>query len=619
MSTWLYQFWLYSFTTAKYWGQGPRTWTANNLGFERVDKPFDVGSPGDMHSPRSMSQYGSSLIQSPGAESSRGAQGRHLGPSQLCRWSIHVFQEEYEGIPEPEQMPEADTEHRIIDKEWPTAWKTPSFEERMRDNLETNDFSSIKASELPIAMPDLANAARKSENVLLEEALGFAIMGRNLDLVVELIDKIQVLGLDISGLYPHHLAASYLDGSQSCCQIFSILLHRLRRGRKMENSLGHTLLDTLMMTVLKSHTSIDPGTVDDSLRNDLRFPGEEVDMCGRWDASSECYRNHLCSGSPRVPFSWKHKFCHTSIQAVNHCILRLCYESALNEPSGLFLKRCTHCRAKLQLLPLHTLVLTAFHLGKSGCPGEDLFGAVACLFAMLASDLDASDAAEVSLSALFPIDNEDGCNHTRLSPAEFALRIPADLFGDWPTERMIGWRLFCTILQLTDHAHRNHQEIYHLDESDEEVDMLQEGADEDADWGTECEFNLSCDFHLNFEEEQINFGQNRQLKHLWASIQTELLNYRRLREGDPWLSDRLNMEQILSELENGGTLSIPLVQNGMMQKYCQCGRFKSNFVGWPICVNREEASAFYFSNMEDWSRTKFLDDRLVLEILGYLV
>src|SRR5262249_32889318 len=156
----------------------------------------------------------------------------------------------------------------------------------------------------------------------------------------------------------------------------------------------------------------------------------EVDICGRWDATSTHYRDHLSTGSPRVPFSWKHKFCHTSIQTVTHCISIL--TSHLREPSGLFLKWCAYCGMKLQLLPLHALVLTAFHLGNSGCPGEDLFGVVACLFALLDAGLNASATAEVSLPAVFTTSNEDSCNHEELSPAQFALRIPIDLFEDWP-------------------------------------------------------------------------------------------------------------------------------------------------------------------------------------------
>jgi len=96
---------------------------------------------------------------------------------------------------------------------------------------------------------------------------------------------------------------------------------------------------------------------------------------------------------------------------------------------------------KQQLLPLHALVLTAFQLGNSGCPGEDLFGVVACLFAMFDTNLDASATAEVSLSALFTTDNEDSCNHEELSPAQFALRIPPHVETSSPLERTLSIRL----------------------------------------------------------------------------------------------------------------------------------------------------------------------------------
>lgn len=79
--------------------------------------------------------------------------------------------------------------------------------------LESNRFSNIDLNEMPIATDQIARAARRSPKKLLEEALGFSIMSRNLELVRDLLGKIRA-GLNDSGLYPFDLAATYLDGSK---------------------------------------------------------------------------------------------------------------------------------------------------------------------------------------------------------------------------------------------------------------------------------------------------------------------------------------------------------------------------------------------------------------------
>src|SRR2546421_1759476 len=92
MSTWLYQFWLFSFRTAKYWGRGPRNWTANSLGFSTHHELASIPSPNTpsmiAHSPEDAMDYQGTMKPIP-------------KPSSLCRWSIHMFQDHYEEIPSP--------------------------------------------------------------------------------------------------------------------------------------------------------------------------------------------------------------------------------------------------------------------------------------------------------------------------------------------------------------------------------------------------------------------------------------------------------------------------------------------------------------------------------------
>lgn len=211
--------------------------------------------------------------------------------------------------------------------DWPDSWKVPPFQDRLVNGLATNDFSNIPAAELPIAVPHLFKAAGRSPDELFKEALRFSIMSRNDKLMEGLLEQLPKNKIDISGLYPLHLATSYLDDA-SCCTVFKSLAYddlgkdSFRERREFYiNEFGHTVLDNLMIAILKAHTSTLPVKVDKQFRHEQRFVGEEVDICGRWDADSECFRSLLAQGQTCIPFRWKHKFCHTSVLTICHCII----------------------------------------------------------------------------------------------------------------------------------------------------------------------------------------------------------------------------------------------------------------------------------------------------------
>jgi hypothetical protein len=50
---------------------------------------------------------------------------------------------------------------------------------------------------------------------------------------------------------------------------------------------------------------------------------------------------------------------------------------------------------------------------------------------------------------------------------------------------------------------------------------------------------------------------------------------------------------------------VGLVESEMMRDYCGCGRFRCASDEDCVCV--DEACAYYFSNLEEWERTTFLD------------
>jgi hypothetical protein len=73
------------------------------------------------------------------------------------------------------------------------------------------------------------------------------------------------------------------------------------------------------------------------------------------------------------------------------------------------------------------------------------------------------------------------------------------------------------------------------------------------------------------------------------------------------------MRSALESLQTGRELSIGLVAKNMMTPSCVCGVFENSED--PVCPRGDEASAYYFSNLEDWNRSTFLqsfEDRLAI-------
>ena len=250
----------------------------------------------------------------------------------------------------------------------------------------------------------------------------------------------------------------------------------------------------------------------------------------------------MASGASIIPFEWKHMFCHTSIQAIFHSIgsiFAVGLGTNINAPSGLFGRRCSHCGLKLELLPLHTLVLVGLHLSRSGCKGENLFGILACLLCLLKYGANPLLKAELSVQALLGDEEVNGCSHEELDPAELAEKVADSLVSMWSKRVSTGWGVFCKVL-------RSSQATWRVQPSrrrptSEEMEYKTRfntfGHSEDKTSTNKEESNcqylpVKCpDFtdHTNY------FGGNNILAPLWAAVQTELLTYRRLKEGDEWI------------------------------------------------------------------------------------
>jgi hypothetical protein len=332
--------------------------------------------------------------------------------------------------------------------------------------------------------------------------------------------------------------------------------------------------------------------------------GEEVDICGRWDADSDCVRSLLAQGEAAIPFEWKHKFCHTSAQTICHCITTIFLPSFapdINTPSGLFVKRCLHCGLKLQLTPLHTLVLTAFALARQGAAGEDLFGILACALCVLWNGAEASGTVQISLDALWHVEQVDQCSHEELSALALAERLETLFQDTWNKEIQTGWKILCFILHSSykewTPEKRRREGI--VDENAMEIESDSEDDSEDYSlgfvFGDEC-----CEYGRG----TCYFGRNEHLGVIHAAIQTELVTYRRLTEGDLWTSTNFDMGELLRSLQHGEKPRIGLVEKNLMKEFCRCGTFYGDC--WS-CVRADQACASYFMNMDIWSRANFID------------
>jgi len=619
LTTHSYQFWLFAFKTAKYWGYGPVDWTVDLLDFDTF-KDRSGTTHASPNTPRSLFEV-TGDIATPSSEV--GAAHLNNQPSPLCRWTIHAnFRNSFDDDSDDEYVPEYIDDREALDENerlyrWSSNNSKKTFEEKLTAALDTNSFSSLNSDSLPFALAQVAQATRSSPKELILESFGFSIMARNEEVFSRFVSKVEIGSLRAAGIYPFHLLTSYLDGSKTCCNLLDTALNNIAMQSARNcvpelyvDSHKHTVLDNLMINILKSHTSCPPVTVDDKWAKLKRFTGEEIDICGRWDADSACIRELFAEGRANIPIEWKHMFCHTSVQAICHSIGRLfgpMFAPSINTPSGLFRKSCQACRKDLVLSPLHSLVLVAFHLATSGCQGENLFGMLACLVCLLANGANPKQKVDISLEALMNRDTATKCTHESLDPWEFSQRVPDRLMEEWTDIAGLGWRVFCSMLQYARDESRSNvqaaptsrEERYFSNYIEVSDDSDRDG--ESSDYGSDDE-EETCQHakeHGNF------YGKSKVIGKLWAAIQTELLTYRRITEEDPWMSENISMEAILDGLKNQGFFDIPLIMENMMTPYCQCGRFLDVLDEASVCVDEE--CTHYFANVDVWERAVYID------------
>jgi len=544
-------------------------------------------------------------------------------PTQLCRWSLHVSFVDYEHIPE-----DANDSQDGVDELDPASWTewplqeledpSKSFTRSMEEAIVSGTFSLTPPDGLPISTELISQSVRQDPEALEVDAWRVAIMAGNVDLVLSMKKPPK-----IDEISPFHLAASFLDGGNSCCSMIAALFSVLGSQYLFfhdRDQLGHTVLDTLMIGILRSHTSIAPEHVSSRFNPPHRFPGEEKDICGRWDADSPAVRALFRHGYARVPARWKHVFCHTAAQAICHSAIAVLGSPAshpIDTLSGLFIRRCTECGLELRMGPLHTLVVVAFYLAHRGMPGETLFGALALLVCLLSLGADASLKVVLSVDAILENAEPGGCRHKPMDASDLMQAVPCGLVGSWSADCQTGWACILQVLRLCKRGGDSNSERESDRDSDVDMESEKDQSMGDFDAGREGESDGNSEsedcplgfyrFDISAHKEWLRLPCGTpKLGLLWATIQVELLTYRRIGLADPWVSSRFLMGALRMWLEGGSSeFCTPLVQEGLMREHTRCGWF--TYARDFMIPVAEEVCDRYFMNMDVYDRASFLE------------
>ncbi|CEI63188.1 unnamed protein product [Fusarium venenatum] len=567
-------FYMHGFLTAKNWGSPPSI--------------VNVRTPSGF-TPSAFLQFPSSPLQSDASH--------HVNitnpPTNLCRWSIHVEEVDYEPLPDQS----LDLNSTLV-----------SFPDCLHESISTGDFTELRNDNLPLSHETIVHSLTENPIALELDSWKLAIMAGNSDLLLDLRHNIRqkpYLLEEIRSIYPYHLAASYLNGGGPCCTIFASLDRTLGRSHLLQhniNDFGHTILDSLLVSVLRSHTSVHPEIVSDEFRALSRFPGEEKDICGRWDADSSEVRGLFAQGYARIPTRWKHPFCHSAIQAVCHGAMSIFGDltcANINCPSGLFIRRCTECGIELKLGPLHTLVATAFFLGQSGMAGETLFGPLAILVCLVNMGVNVRMRVNMSIEEILRTSETGQCRHRPMTAAEMMRHVPASVVQTWSDACQTGWDCLLLALCLAE-THPVYMASINLDEDG----RLSNGY-------LEARRRIQSECGLWDLHRHSNFGcTNKAIGLLWAMIQAEMLTYRRLKVNDPWISNNFQMLALHAWLK-GETedCNTPLVSEGMIKAHSKCGWFLDDDEYPYTCPTASDVSKEWFANVDDYERATFVNQR----------
>ncbi|RMJ09834.1 hypothetical protein CDV36_010538 [Fusarium kuroshium] len=600
MVNYFHDFYMHSFILAKNWGRELSNLNPTQA-FALTPQTRNTTSP---WTPSAFLN----LPSSPSSPQVLSATDVSCPPTQLCKWSIHLS---YGSFVYDNSVPAtAPSDTSIL----PHPELSPSsFVESLHQSMASNDFTSTPKADLPLAQDMIAKSLEEDPSPLQLDAWKLAIMAGNIDLLHQLHDDNgEAAPEDIEAIHPLHLAAAFLDGGHQCCSIFGALSWLLPSSFAFYNNVddhGHTILDALVVTVLRSHTSLYPSAVSSGFHSSNRFPGEEKDICGRWDADTETLRELFKQGYARIPNQWKHPFCHTAVQAVCHSIVAIYASPAspsINAQSGLFVRRCMECGLELKLGPIHTLVVAAFYLAQLGMPGETLFGALAIMVCLITLGANVSIQANISVEDILRSSDAEQCRHTPLSPLDLMMAVPGGVVETWSEDCRIGWSCLIQTLKLamTEEREELRSNLHVRWASPLENECP--GASKSSSSKSSDHHPCDAEFKMEFHDDWLKLPCNGpRMGLLWASVQTELLTYRRLSEGEAWISGNFSMKALKTWLEGESPEFLtPLVQNRMFKTHTRCGWFKG--AGDFLCATTEEVCKDYFMNMDIYNRASYI-------------
>jgi hypothetical protein len=250
---------------------------ARNWGSRLADDHSVVNT---IHLPQNRPIGMPSNYSSPSAESPDQADAFKT-PTQLCNWAIHIpLTLDYShigSVPPPQAQPTAN-----------------GFQDELRETLLCNSFTKSSLEDLPLSHDIIRDTINNDPKILEVDTWKFAIMAGNPALLEQLYLEKRECPYELDNIHPIHLAASLLYGGNACCEVFETLCDILGPEYAFYHNIddyGHTILDTLIVSILRSHTKIEPAAVSYSFRSLNRFPGEEVDICGRWSPDTLSVRH----------------------------------------------------------------------------------------------------------------------------------------------------------------------------------------------------------------------------------------------------------------------------------------------------------------------------------------
>jgi hypothetical protein len=236
--------------------------------------------------------------------------------------------------------------------------------------------------------------------------------------------------------------------------------------------------------------------------------------------------------------------------------------------------------------------------------GETLFGAISVMTCLLALGANVNLKVNISAEELLGNSDEGQCLHNPLSALELMQAVPNNVVKGWTEDCQIGWACLEEILSLAEYqvleSHGGHRA------SSSQAGEF-EASDGDASSRSSPHY-ATCGIIVDIHDEWLKLPCiEPRIGKIWALAQTEFLTYRRLREGDPWISGNFSMQAVRAWLQRDTEdLTMPLMEHNMVKTHSSCGWFDLSSTSL-VCPNASEVSRTHFMNMDVYERASFIE------------